>query len=186
MQGLHIYMIGVGVQQAFIILFCVLLARLHLRLRSEAPRSEVTSALRLLYVVYAALLLITIRIIFRLVEYSSGINSSIPNHEAFMFIFESLPMLFAIVLFNFVHPGAVMPGTENNIPGRKQRKTMFPKGGKNDGYENLGYDNVSRDGLGPNEVPYNNVGHEETSYAGGPNAESQAELGFLAPQGTRY
>lgn len=187
MQGLHIYMIGVGVQQFFIILFSVLLVRLHMRLRNEAPSSEVVKALRLLYVVYAALLMITIRIIFRLIEYSSGINSSIPNHEAFMFIFESIPMLVAIVLFNFVHPGAVMAGKESDIPGRKARKTMFPKGGKKgDGYEGVGYENMGRDSPSYEEVPYNGVAHENTSYGNGPDAQSQAELGFLAPQGPRY
>lgn len=36
-------------------------------------------------------------------------------------------MLIAIVLFNVVHPGAIMPGKEGDIPGRKARKNMFPK-----------------------------------------------------------
>lgn len=186
MQGLHIYMIGVGVQEAFIVLFSILLARLHMRLRNEAPRAEVTRAIRLLYIIYAVLTLITIRIIFRLVEYSSGLDSQIPNHEAYMFILESLPMFVAIMLFNVVHPGAVMPGKENNIPGRKERKAMFPKGQKaldKLAYEGVGYESVGRDGMGREELPYNNVAHEHAGYAGG--EQSQAELGFLAPHEQR-
>lgn len=182
MAGLHIYMIGVGVQQAFIVLFSVLLVRLHKRLLNEAPRAEVTRAIRLLYIVYAVLTLISIRIIFRLAEYSSGLDSQIPNHEAYMFVLESLPMFVAIMLFNVVHPGAVMPGKDNNIPGRKERKNMFPKGQRGFNklaYEGVGYESVGRDGMGREELPYNNVAHEHASYAGG--EQSQAEMGFLAP-----
>lgn len=188
MAGLHIYMIGVGIQQAFIVLFSVLLVRLHKRLLNEAPRAEVTRAIRQLYVVYAALTLITIRIIFRLVEYSSGLDSQIPNHEVYMFILESLPMFVAIMLFNVVHPGAIMPGKENNIPGRKARKTMFPKGQKNVdklgmAYESVSYESAGRDGMGREELPYNNVAHEHSGYGGG--EQGQAEMGFLAPHAQR-
>lgn len=189
MAGLHIYMIGVGIQQAFIVLFSAVLVRLHRRLLNEAPRAEVTRATRLLYVVYAALLLITIRIIFRLVEYSSGLDSQIPNHEAYMFILESLPMFIAIALFNVVHPGAVMPGKENNIPGRKERKNLKAQAAKGFGgnmaFEGVGYESVGKDVLGVSreELPYNNVAHEHSGYAGG--EQSQAERGFLAPQEQR-
>lgn len=186
MGGLHIYMIGVGVQQAFILLFSVLLVRLHRRLLNEAPRAEVTRAIRLLYIVYAVLTLITIRIIFRLVEYSSGLDSPIPNQEAYMFILESLPMFVAIALFNAVHPGAVMPGKENNIPGRKQRKNMKKAEKSLEGnfaYEGMGFEPVGREGMGREEIPYNNVAHEQSAYAGG--AQGQAELGFLAPHEQR-
>jgi hypothetical protein len=79
-----------------------------------------TRAIRLLYVLYAVLLFITIRIIFRLIEYSHGIYSSIPNHEVYMYIFDSTPMFFATLLFNIVHPGKYMPGKESDLPSRKE------------------------------------------------------------------
>lgn len=189
MAGLHIYMIGVGIQQAFIVLFSAVLVRLHKRLLNETPHTSVTMALRLLYVVYAALVLITIRIIFRLVEYSSGLDSQIPNHEAYMFILESLPMFIAIALFNIVHPGAVMPGKENNIPGRKERKNLKAQAMKGFGgklaYEGVGYESMGRDGITTprEELPYNNVAHEHSGYAG--DEQGQAEMGVLAPQEQR-
>jgi hypothetical protein len=31
-------------------------------------------------------------------------------------------MLCALVLLNVIHPGRLMPGKENDIPGRKERK----------------------------------------------------------------
>jgi hypothetical protein len=128
MRGLHIYMIGVGVQEAFIIAFTGLLIRFQLRFKRESPHPNETLPLRLVYTLYTVLGLITIRIIFRLIEYSSGIDSSIPTHEVFTFVFETLPMFVALLLFNIVHPGRVMPGRENNIPGRKQRKRMIKEG----------------------------------------------------------
>ena len=62
------------------------------------------------------------RIIFRLVEYAQGLTSSIPNHEAYQYCLDSLPMLAALVMFNIVHPGRIMSGKESDIPSRKQRK----------------------------------------------------------------
>lgn len=64
------------------------------------------------------------RIIFRLCEYSQGFKSSIPRHEAYQYCLDSLPMLFALVFFNVVHPGHLMPGKDSDMPSRKERKNM--------------------------------------------------------------
>ncbi|KAH8708492.1 hypothetical protein GQ44DRAFT_715313 [Phaeosphaeriaceae sp. PMI808] len=55
--------------------------------------------------IYAALALIFVRIIFRLVECSGGIDSSISRQEAYAYILDSVPMLLALWLFNVYHPG---------------------------------------------------------------------------------
>lgn len=124
LRGVHIYMGGIGLQQAFIFLFVFLAIKFHRGLLREAQTSKTSQALRLLYVLYAALFLITVRIIFRLVEYSDGIDSTIPNHEAYQYCFDSLPMLVALVLFNIYHPGKIMPGKESDFPSRKERKRL--------------------------------------------------------------
>ena len=36
-------------------------------------------------------------------------------------------MLIALVLFNIVHPGQIMPGKESDFPSRKQRKVVGKK-----------------------------------------------------------
>lgn len=61
-----------------------------------------------------------LRIIFRLVEYSEGLDSTIPRHEAYQYALDSLPMLIALVVFNIVHPGRVM-GREETMPKFWQR-----------------------------------------------------------------
>jgi hypothetical protein len=51
-----------------------------------------------------------IRSIFRLIEFSFGIFGYPFTHEWMFYIFESLPMLPAIGIFCFSHPGKYLPG----------------------------------------------------------------------------
>ncbi|KAI9650078.1 hypothetical protein NHQ30_000091 [Ciborinia camelliae] len=128
LQGLHVYMVGVGIQQFFILVFLFFAFKFHQTLRDQSRRNIHTpqQAWSLLYALYAVILLITTRIIFRLAEYSQGLTSSIPNHEAFQYVLDSVPMFFALILLNIFHPGRIMAGPESNIPGRKERKsTLF-------------------------------------------------------------
>ncbi|KAA8576773.1 hypothetical protein EYC84_006832 [Monilinia fructicola] len=107
----------------------------------DASTDEVLQARSLLYALYAVIVLITashlhpaccvcylswlssqIRIVFRLAEYSQGLTSSIPNHEAFQYALDSVPMFFALILLNVLHPGRIMTDPESDIPGRRERK----------------------------------------------------------------
>jgi hypothetical protein len=49
-----------------------------------------------------------------------------------MYVFDSTPMWFAILLFNIVHPGKYMPGRESDLPSRKEyrREKKAAKAGK--------------------------------------------------------
>ncbi|KAF7334420.1 RTA1-domain-containing protein [Mycena venus] len=71
--GIHIYMGGIGLQQFF----------KHLDASPEWKRP--------LYVMYASIGLITLRIVFRLIEFSSGFYSPITMHEAPFYTLEALP-----------------------------------------------------------------------------------------------
>lgn len=64
-----------------------------------------------------------LRIFFRLAEYSKGLQSTIPNHEAFQYCLDSLPMLLALIILSVVHPGAIMRGASCEIPQRKKRNS---------------------------------------------------------------
>lgn len=64
--------------------------------------------------------ILKIRIIFRLVEFSSGstgVSNPLLTNETYFFVLEATPMLFAISIFNIVHPGSVMAGPESEMPG---------------------------------------------------------------------
>ena len=81
--GIDIYMAGIGFQQACILAFLFLAGRLHKDILQQPPCPEIKHALQLLYAQYAVVSLITVRIIFRLVEYSAGFDSSIPKQEVY-------------------------------------------------------------------------------------------------------
>lgn len=124
LNGIHIYMGGVGIQQFFILVFAFFAIKFHRTVANQLCQgnTEVSKALPLLYALYAVLLLITMRIIFRLCEYSRGLQSNIPSHEAYQYCIDSLPMLIALVILNVVHPGRIMPNKESDIPSRKERR----------------------------------------------------------------
>jgi hypothetical protein len=113
---------GIGFQQLCIFLFLGLAIRFHLKLRQQQSSAERSHGFLLLYTEYVVVGLITVRIIFRLIEYSNGLKSTIPRHEVYQYIFDSTLMLIALVLFNIFHPGRLMAGAESNLPSRKVRK----------------------------------------------------------------
>lgn len=120
--GLHVYMGGIGLQELVILMFFTLSLKFRQQMLRDLPANARKGPMTLIHVVFAVLALISIRIIFRLIEYANGIESSIVRHEAYQYIFDSTVMLIALVLFNVVHPGRIMPGTESDFPSRKQRK----------------------------------------------------------------
>ncbi|KPI38704.1 Protoporphyrin uptake protein 1 [Cyphellophora attinorum] len=64
----------------------------------------------LLYALYSVLLLIIFRNLYRLIEFSSGAESSITKREYYTFVFDSTPMLLALLVFNAFHPGRFLRG----------------------------------------------------------------------------
>ncbi|KDQ59342.1 hypothetical protein JAAARDRAFT_34082 [Jaapia argillacea MUCL 33604] len=124
--GLHIYMGGIGLQELFILLFIVLVIQFHKKaILAGDLLGRPTDWRRLLYVLYATLTLITIRVIYRLVEFSQGIYNALTMHEAFFYCLEAIPMLSAMVLYNIWHPGRVLVGPESEFPKKpkKEKKT---------------------------------------------------------------
>ncbi|KAF8194801.1 RTA1 like protein-domain-containing protein [Mycena galopus ATCC 62051] len=152
-KGIHIYMGGIGLQQFFIFIVLALAARLHRQLqRLERTGTGKTNWRPLLFTLYASLGLITIRIFFRLIEFSAGNEADqnpIPFHEAYFYVFEAVPMLFALAAMNVVHPGSVLVGPDADMPGLKTmlcgwRRT--PKG-------RMGWDGMEV----KNKAPYSRV-----------------------------
>lgn len=135
--GLHIYMGGVGLQLLFIAFFVSLCVRFQLKLRRQEEQSNIASdfplprsplqARRLLYLLYLVLVLIIYRNIYRLIEFSSGVESSITQHEWFTYVFDSVPMFFALVAFNAYHPGRVLQGPNSDFSEDKKREKAEKK-----------------------------------------------------------
>ncbi|KAK4076571.1 uncharacterized protein Triagg1_4174 [Trichoderma aggressivum f. europaeum] len=119
LQGLHIYMAGVGIQQLFILIFCLFALRLLFLL---------SPGVLLLYTQFVVLALISLRIIFRICEYAQGLDSSIPLHEAYQYALDSLPMLLALVAFNAIHPGRIMRGSKSDLPSFRMQENRTQLG----------------------------------------------------------
>ncbi|KAF2471314.1 uncharacterized protein BDR25DRAFT_285850 [Lindgomyces ingoldianus] len=66
-----------------------------------------------LYVLYVSASIVTIRCIYRLVEYIMGWDSTIYKNEIFFWIFEALIMFINTALLNIYHPGKRLPRSNN-------------------------------------------------------------------------
>jgi len=133
--GLHIYMAGIGLQQAFILFFvstAIIFHRRVLVLEREGVLAQKgkTSWRPLLYTLYASLGLITVRIIFRLVQYASGFLSTIPTHEVYFYCLEALPMFLALFLMNITHPGRTLVGPDSEFPKKTRQERKEEKRAK--------------------------------------------------------
>ena len=121
---------GIGIQQFFIVLFTAFASVFHRDLHQQPNTARNHHAKKLLYVLYLVLILITVRIIFRLAEYAKASDSTMPKHEAYQYFFDSTPMLIALILFNIAHPGRIMPGKESDFPNYKERKAFRQQYGR--------------------------------------------------------
>ncbi|KAF4463046.1 RTA1-involved in 7-aminocholesterol resistance [Fusarium albosuccineum] len=123
--AIHTYMGGIGLQEFFILIFVAICIQFQRQMhKREGPRFTIgdffaSSWGKLLSVLYFSLLMISIRIIYRLVEFSGGLELDNPliTHEAFFYVLEAIPMLLALLAFNLVHPGKIMTGPDSDMPG---------------------------------------------------------------------
>ena len=102
-------MSGIGTQQGFLLGFVGLMITFHVRALREGKTHD-TRFQPLLYVLYGALALISVRIIFRLVEFSSGLYGPIPTHESYFYALEATPMCLALAFLAIFHPGRYLRG----------------------------------------------------------------------------
>ncbi|KAJ7226969.1 RTA1 like protein-domain-containing protein [Mycena pura] len=123
--AIHIYMGGIGIQQFFVCGFTALVVCFHRRMRALDGSTEWK---RPLYTMYASVVLITIRIIFRLIEFSAGVFSPITMHEAPFYVTEALPMFLVLLAWNISHPGQVLVGPDGEFP-KKAKKGKSEKDG---------------------------------------------------------
>jgi hypothetical protein len=81
----------------------------------------------LLIALYTVSALILIRSVFRLVEFIDGYGGFLMTHEAFIYIFDTLPMFVVMVVMNLWHPcfvirdgkgGYIPRGDFENVPLR--------------------------------------------------------------------
>ena len=132
--GFHIYMAGIGLQQLFIIIFLAAAIRVQHKLKmqdasgTDNPDGFFMAAgasgksRKVLYTIYGALALISIRIIFRLIEFGGGATSKIAHTEWPSYVFDATVMLCALLLLNVMHPGRFIQGYRSDFEDVKEEK----------------------------------------------------------------
>jgi len=162
--GLNIYTGGVGLQLAFIAVFCCIAVQFQRVLKkqdvmysremamgtfgaytnsyqpaSETPATEhhesnrtYMTARPLLITTWLALSLIILRNLYRLIEYAiGGVNgNTITNHEWFMYVFDAVPMLAALIVLAAYHPGLVLQGQRSDFSAEDKLKKQQKRAGK--------------------------------------------------------
>ncbi|KAJ5222236.1 uncharacterized protein N7469_008476 [Penicillium citrinum] len=137
LRGVHIYMGGIAIQETFIIGFIGLTIHLHRKLLHLENTGQQLGKMAntsfnwrwLFYTMYIALTMITIRIAFRLAEYSHGTSADEPTntHEWYQYVFDALPMFFAVIVFNIFHPGRILQGPDGGFRHAKKIAKMEKK-----------------------------------------------------------
>jgi hypothetical protein len=105
--GANLVTVSLCLQAALFGAFGLLAGQFHRR----ANKAKVLSRdLRIvLYVLYTSATIVTIRCIYRLVEYIEGWDSTIYKNEIFFWIFEAVIMFLNTALLNLFHPGKRLP-----------------------------------------------------------------------------
>lgn len=143
MRGVHIYMGGIALQEAFILLFTGLFIHLQRKMGAMERNGQLDAERlsrgtvrwsSLFYAIYAALFLITVRIVFRLAQYARGTNpdNAALSNEWFEYVWDAAPMLFALVILNVIHPGRVLQGPDSDFPRVSRKEKKERKRGKTD------------------------------------------------------
>ena len=105
--GEHLVTASLALQTALFGAFGLVAAQFHYRARKA---KVLTPKLRtVITVLYASASIVTIRCIYRLVEYTMGWNSVVYKNEAFFWVFEASIMLINTVLLNIWFPGKRLP-----------------------------------------------------------------------------
>ncbi|EFQ99635.1 RTA1 domain-containing protein [Nannizzia gypsea CBS 118893] len=123
--GINVYMGGIGLQELFVLIFFGLAVRFQYKMTKVEHAEGAGRPWRpLLYTVYASLVMITVRIIYRLVEYSGGLYSALARNEAVFYALDATPMFIALFALNIFHPGRFLvgPGSEFDKKPKKDKK----------------------------------------------------------------
>ena len=106
--GNNIIIVGLFFQIVFFGLFVVAGLIFHLRM-SKAPTqlSYERPWAKHMMSLYIVSILIFVRSIVRTVEYIEGYGGYLMSHEIFLYVFDAVPMFFAVVCMIVIHPGEV-------------------------------------------------------------------------------
>jgi RTA1 like protein len=116
--------VGLVMQVLFFGFFVVTAGVFQMRMR-RAPTSKVLAGgipwEKHMFALYASSLLILVRSLFRMVEYTQGIDGYLVSHEIFLYVFDTVLMVGVMLVFAWVHPSEVYAMLKGG-PGAKAVK----------------------------------------------------------------
>ncbi|KAL2069893.1 hypothetical protein VTL71DRAFT_14572 [Oculimacula yallundae] len=116
--GKNLVIIGLIVQILFFLLFLLTSILFHRRMvLSPTPASLRAPWQKYLWALYGASLLILIRSLFRVFEFSGGHDGPLMRREVWIYVFDAVLMLGVMVAFNLVHPGEIVGRRERGMKG---------------------------------------------------------------------
>jgi hypothetical protein len=141
--GMKVYMAGVALQLAVVLIFTGITVFFYFKLR-QLEGGSMGRMKWLIWTMVVVLLLIVVsilypvtsyqvnngktRIVYRLVEFGPGVNAhnALLIHEEYPLGLDATPILIALVLLNIMHPGFVLRGPESEFPklSRKEKKAL--------------------------------------------------------------
>ncbi|KAJ3129579.1 hypothetical protein HK100_008530 [Physocladia obscura] len=75
---------------------------------------------KMFYALFSGSILVMIRSVFRVVEFSMGYNGPIATNEKYMYVFDFGLVAVAMLLFNIFHPGHLLRNSNVVAPGAKK------------------------------------------------------------------
>lgn len=97
--GQKITLVGLVLQAVSYGLFCLLLVKSHFNIRTSGSPLIYKACIKLIWVLYFSSAFVSIRCIYRIVEYAQGRGGYLLTHEVFLFTLDTLPLLLAIIIY---------------------------------------------------------------------------------------
>jgi hypothetical protein len=149
--GQTLIKIGLGIQLIFFAFFVLTSIIFHVRLSRTPTSATIHNTIpwkKYMWALYASSVLIFVRSLFRLAEYSSGADGALLSKEWYSYVFDAVLMLGVMVGFNIVYPGDIkkyerkgasdyetgmMPLDDHSDGGEVPREYVAPKPFANEG-----------------------------------------------------
>jgi hypothetical protein len=111
---------GLAFQLVAFVFFMILAWVVHHRLAKNGTDVSCRPDIRWkqhFWVLYAASMLVLVRNLVRIVEYKEGAGGAILGSEAYLYVFDAVPMFAVVLLYTFVYPGRMIKQTKGPMKG---------------------------------------------------------------------
>lgn len=110
-QGKAVDLVAGGLifQLVAFIIFMLLAWKIHFRLNREP--TEISSQMhwrKYFWALYVTSMLVLVRNLVRVMEFLQGSDGTVASHEAYLYIFDAVPMFLVVAIMAAVYPGRLM------------------------------------------------------------------------------